>query len=304
MLNFRLSLVVFIMCFIVSMGIEYGCSSSEVPDFNDDMAFSFLLDQCNIGARNPGSKGHKIVQRYLVSKLKEFGANVSVQPFDGILTTGDTLKLVNIIGNFNTGSKRRILLGAHYDTRPFADHDPDPSNRNTPIIGANDGASGVAALLEIARHLGRSNPPIGIDIVFFDGEDYGREGVPEDYILGSSYFASHMKGYRPYSVIILDMIGEKNVEIRKEGYSRVVSADLLEEIYSIAHRLNIPEFKDEEGVSLLDDHLPFVKRGIPSIDLIDFDYPYWHTIEDTPDKCSKESLGAVGMVILEFIWQQ
>jgi Zn-dependent M28 family amino/carboxypeptidase len=284
--------------------LENGCSSSKLPEFNSDTSFEFLTDQCDIGARNPGTRGHKIVQRYLVSKLKEFGANLSVQPFDAVLTTGDTLRLVNIIGNFNKGSKKRILLGAHYDTRPFADHDPDPSNRNTPIIGANDGASGVAVLLEIARQLGKSNPPIGIDIIFFDGEDSGREGVPEDYILGSTYFASHMKGYRPYSVIIIDMIGEKDVEIKKEGYSRVVSADLLEEIYSIARRLNLSEFSDEEGVSLIDDHLPFVKRGIPSVDLIDFDYPYWHTLEDTPDKCSKESLSAVGRVLLEFIWQQ
>jgi len=304
MLNSRLCLFVVAACVIVSMALQYGCSSSELPDFNSDTAFGFLVDQCDIGPRDPGSRGHKIVQRYLVSKLEEFGANISVQPFDGILTTGDTLKLVNIIGNFNMGSKKRILLGAHYDTRPFADRDPDPSNRDTPIIGANDGASGVAVLLEVARQLGKSKPPVGIDIVFFDGEDYGREGVPEDYILGSSYFASHTKGYRPYAVIIVDMVGEKDVEIKKEGYSKAISNDLLEELYAIARRLDLSEFKDEEGVSLLDDHLPFIKMGIPAVDLIDFEYPYWHTLEDTPDKCSKESLGAVGTVLLEFIRQQ
>lgn len=303
-LNSKFYIFLPVLLFVSIAVFGYGCSSSELPEFNKDKAFEFLLDQCEIGPRAPGTKEHKILQRYLVSKLEKFGGNVSVQPFDGVLTSGDTLKLVNIIGNFNTGSRKRILLGAHYDTRPFADRDPDPSNRDKPIIGANDGASGVAVLLEIARQLGKSNPPIGVDIVFFDGEDYGREGVSEDYILGSSYFASHMKGYRPYSVIIVDMIGEKDVEIRKEGFSRDFSARLLEEIYSIARRLDISQFRDENGVSILDDHLPFIKKGIPAVDLIDFDYPYWHTLEDTPDKCSKESLGAVGTVLLEYIWQQ
>ncbi len=275
---------------------------SQPPEFDSGRAFEFLLEQCEIGPRFPGSKGHRIVRRYLAGKLEEFGADVSVQPFNGILTTGDTLRLVNIIGNFNLKSDRRILLGAHYDTRPYADRDPDPANRDKPIVGANDGASGVAVLLEISRLLGKSKPPVGVDIVLFDGEDYGREGVAQDYILGSTYFATHLKGYSPQSVIIVDMIGDQDLKIKREGFSRAASGKLLERIYSIAGELGITAFSSEDGPSIIDDHLPFVQIGIPAVNLIDFDYPYWHTLEDTPDKCSPESLNAVGEVLVEFIW--
>jgi Zn-dependent M28 family amino/carboxypeptidase len=281
-----------------------ACSSGEVPDFDAENAFRLLEEQCDIGPRYPGSKEHRTLQKYLVSRLEEFGANVSVQPFKGALSTGDTLSLVNIIGNYNLSSKNRILLGAHYDTRPYADRDPEPANRDKPILGANDGASGVAVLLEIARQLGDSKPPVGVDIVLFDGEDYGREGNARDYILGSSYFAAHMKGYTPGSVIIIDMIGDSDLKIKREGFSLAASSALLEEVYSIAEELGINAFSDEKVPSIIDDHLPFIRRGIPSIDLIDFDYPYWHTLEDTPDKCSSESLEAVGTVLLEFIWRQ
>jgi len=279
-----------------------GCVDSQPPEFDSERAFQFLQQQCDIGPRYPGSEGHRILRRYLVDKLEEFGADVSVQPFNGVLTTGDTLRLVNIIGNFNLKSDRRILLGAHYDTRPYADRDPDPANRDKPILGANDGASGVAVLLEISRLMKKSKPPVGVDIVFFDGEDYGREGVARDYILGSTYFAAHLKGYNPNSVIIVDMIGDQDLEIKREGFSRAASGELLERIFSIAEELGIEAFSEEEGPSIIDDHLPFVQMGIPAVNLIDFDYPYWHTLEDTPDKCSPASLNAVGEVLVEFIW--
>ncbi len=280
----------------------WGCSEREKPVFDGRSAFRFLREQCEIGPRYPGSREHLILRRYLVDKLRDFGANVSAQSFDAVLTTGDTLKLANIIGNYNLGSDRRILLGAHYDTRPRADRDPDPSNRKKPIPGANDGASGVAVLLEIARLLGESEPPLGVDIVFFDGEDYGVEGVQEDYILGSSYFASHMSGYNPESVIIVDMVGKKDVEIKRERFSDLYSGPLMDELFGIADSLGVSSFSDEEGSHILDDHIPFIKRGIPAVDLIDFDYPQWHTLEDTPDKCSAASLEGVGKVLIEYIW--
>ena len=149
---------------------------------------------------------------------------MSLQPFEAVLTTGDTLRLVNIIGNYNREAKRRVLLGAHYDTRPRADRDPDPSNRHKPIPGANDGASGVAVLLECARLLDRMKPPVGVDLLFFDGEDYGEEGRADDYILGSAHFAENLKGYRPSAVIIVDMVGERDAEIKVEAYSATSSA--------------------------------------------------------------------------------
>lgn len=273
-----------------------------MPRFEGDSAFVYLEQQCDIGPRYPGSPGHRALRRYIVNRLERYGANVSLQPFEAVLTTGDTLRLVNIIGNYNREAKRRILLGAHYDTRPRAERDPDPSKRHMPIPGANDGASGVAVLLECARLFDAVRPPIGVDLVFFDGEDYGEEGVPADYILGSAHFADNLKGYRPSAVIIVDMVGERNAEIKVEIYSATYSALLVDDLFTIAEQLGIDAFERTKGYPIIDDHLPFIRAGIPAVVLIDFDYPYWHTLEDTPDKCSPESLGAVGMVLLEYIW--
>ncbi len=305
-LNFNRSLAAGFLIPIISLLLIFSASCSEKapPVFDGQQAFGFLEAQCDIGHRFPGSPEHEDLQRYLAGKLEEFGANVSFQPFDGILSTGDTLHLINIIGNYNTRSKRRILLGAHFDTRPVADMDPDPENRNKPIIGANDGASGVAVLLEIARVLQEHPPPVGVDIVLFDGEDYGEAGKPDDFCLGSTHFASHMKGYRPFSVIIVDMIGEKDLVIDMEGFSRAAAPDLYNEIFDIAEKLGFDQFRREAGATLIDDHLPFIQAGLQAVDLIDFDYEYWHTLEDTPDKCSPASLEAVGRVLMEYIWQQ
>lgn len=293
------------MVFLSALSVFYpGCGPGAPPAFDGESAFTFLEEQCDIGYRYPGTAEHRNLQRYLVDKLKAFGANVSLQPFDGFLSTGDTLHLINIIANYNMGSDKRILLGAHYDTRPVADMDPDPANRSKPILGANDGASGIAVLLEIARLLQSEKPPIGVDIVLFDGEDYGDAGKPFDFCLGSTHFARNLKGYKPFSVIVIDMIGKKGLEIRREAFSQRMSPLLLDEIFSIAAEIGAEEFVSEGGDTIIDDHLPFIRAGIQAVDLIDFDYPSWHTLEDTPDKCSPASLEAVGRVLVEYIWRQ
>ncbi|MCK4548649.1 MAG: M28 family peptidase [Candidatus Krumholzibacteria bacterium] len=281
-----------------------GCGSGDVPEFDSASAFTFLEQQVDIGFRYPGSPEHKQLQKYLTGRLQEFGANVSLQPFEAVLTTGDTLNLINIIGNYNRKASKRIMLAAHYDTRPFADRDPDPTNRDKPIAGANDGASGVAVLLEIARLLGESEPSVGVDIVLFDGEDYGREGTAIDYCLGSAHFARRLRGYKPYAAIVIDMIGDSDLEIMMEGYSRAASPVLLGELFDIAEQLGYGQFRRKKMEAIIDDHLPLIQAGINAVDLIDFDYDYWHTLEDTPDKCSPESLEAVGNVLLHYIWRQ
>ena len=288
----------------VVLTVLTGCGSGGVPEFDSTSAFTFLEQQVDIGFRYPGSPEHKKLQKYLTGKLQDFGANVSLQPFDAVLTTGDTLHLINIIGNYNRGASKRVMLAAHYDTRPYADRDPDPANRDKPILGANDGASGVAVLLEIARLLGQSEPPVGVDIVLFDGEDYGREGVPIDYCLGSAHFARRLRGYRPSAAIVIDMIGDRDLEIMMEGYSRAASSELLGELFDIAEELGFEQFRREKTIAIIDDHLPLIQAGINAVDLIDFDYEYWHTLEDTPDKCSPGSLEAVGKVLLHYIWRQ
>jgi glutaminyl-peptide cyclotransferase len=278
-----------------------GCAANESPAFSGDSAFVFLREQCDIGPRYPGSPGHDLVRRYLVDKLTAFGAEVSLQPFEAVPAGGDTLHLVNIVAKYRAGARKRILLGAHYDTRPRADRDPDPGNRSKPIIGANDGASGVAVLLEIARLLGSWRPQVGVDIVLFDGEDYGEEGHVEDYLLGSRRFAAGLGGYRPIAVIVLDMVGERDSRLPVEGFSSAASGALCARIYGIAGTLGVENFVRSPGPTIIDDHLPFIQAGLPAIDLIDFDYAHWHTLSDTPDKCSGASLAAVGSVLVRFI---
>lgn len=297
----RISLAMLLVT-VLSLVAGNGCEGGGAPRFDGDSAFVYLEQQCALGPRFPGSREHRELQRYIVDRLEQYGAGVSLQPFEAVLTTGDTLSLVNIIANYNRSAKRRIMLGAHFDTRPRADRDPDPEKRHMPILGANDGASGVAVLLELARLFDGTAPPVGVDLVFFDGEDYGEEGVSDDYILGSAHFALNMKSYRPAAVIIVDMVGERDAEIKVEVYSAAYSALLVDDIFTIAERMGVGVFKREKGYPLIDDHLPFIRAGLPSIVLIDFDYPYWHTLEDTPDKCSPASLEAVGSVLVEYIW--
>jgi hypothetical protein len=279
-----------------------ACSAGREPAFDGERAFPYLEEQCALGPRDPGSAGHGLVREYLVRRLEEYGAAVSRQPFEAVLTTGDTLSLENIVGSFRPAEKRRVLLGAHFDTRPRADRDPDEANRGFPIPGANDGASGVAVLLEIARLLGGARPPVGVDIVFFDGEDWGEEGRTEDYLLGSKHYASRLGGRRPAAVIVVDMVGKRGARFPIEGFSGAASPGLVSRIWGAAEELGIEAFERRRGPTIIDDHLPFIQAGIAAAVIIDFDYPHWHTLADTPDKCDARSLEAVGRVLVRFLW--
>ena len=194
------------------------------------------------------------------------------------------------------------MLCAHWDSRPISDMDPDSSKRELPILGANDGASGVAVLLEMSRLLKDHRPPVGVDLVFFDGEDYGTDKWPGGWFLGSKYFADNLGGYRPRLALLIDMIGDKNLQIYREGISQEYAGDLNDYIWNTAADLGARDFIDEVRDTISDDHVPLLSKGIKSIDIIDFDYPYWHTQEDTPDKCSAESLGEVGRVLTAAIF--
>ena len=282
------------------------CTNANSQDqFNKSSAFAYLEKQCSFGPRNPGSPGHKSCRDFLRNELKGFSSSVESQQFlhtDRKL--GKSLRMTNIIASFDVQSSQAkpILLCAHWDTRPRADRDPDIGNRDTPIAGANDGASGVAVLLEIARCLSELAPPQPVTIVLFDGEDYGEEGQLEDYCLGSKYFASTLSGDEYKFAILLDMIGDKDLSIPIEGYSARVAPDLVNLIWRRAGKLGIKAFRQRAGHDVYDDHWPLIQAGIPSIDIIDFEYPYWHTLQDTPDKCSPESLKAVGDVLMDVIY--
>ena len=281
-----------------------------VPAFSGREAFRFLTAQTDLGPRNPGSKGHGRCLAYLEQTLVRLADAVRLQPFSHPGYDGTTLQLTNVIASFKPESSARILLCAHWDTRPRADRDENPRRRDEPIIGANDGASGVAVLLQLATLLKAQPPTVGVDIVLFDGEDYGREGDTGHYLLGSRHFASTAsRNSVPRFGILLDMVGDAALEIPRERYSVRYAPDIVNIIWSTARGLGITEFVDYLGAEIIDDHLPLNEAGIRTVNIIDFDYPdpthrYWHTHDDTPDKCSPESLEAVGTVVANVVYNE
>ena len=257
-------------------------AQKDLVEFNADRAYQDVEYQLSLGPRIPGTSGHEQILDWMESELEAENWQVEKQE---LRINGK--KVINLIASRGVGTY--ILLGAHYDTRILADHDPEPSLRDDPVPGANDGASGVAVLMELARTL-PENLPVAIKLVFFDAEDNG--GIDDwDWILGSRAFVRELVD-KPSAAIIVDMIGDADLEVY---YERNSDIDLMEQIWQQAKNLGyenifIPEYKH----SMLDDHTPFIEAGIPAVDLIDFDYPYWHTTSDTLDKVSPESLKSIG----------
>lgn len=212
--------------------------------------------------------------------------------------------MTNVVASFSLQKTERILLCAHWDSRPWADQDPNSENRDQPVLGANDGASGVAVLLEVARHIQLAEPKYGVDIVLFDGEDSGLPGQPDSYALGAQHFAKNKDfRYRPKFGILLDMVGDKDLQIYQEENSVNYAPQIVERIWDRAQGLGSSSFFASPGYQVTDDHLPLLNVGIPCVNLIDFDYEYWHTLADTPDKCSPESLAEVGRLILSLLYE-
>ena len=253
------------------------------------------------GPRPPGSVAHRETQNFLFTELQKYANSVVLQPHHYKTKTETTLHLNNILAEFgpSTGGET-LLLAAHWDTRPFADHDPKPENRDTPILGANDGASGVAVLLEIARVLKEHPPPRRVVIVLFDGEDYGKS--VEDMFIGSRFFARNLGKWRPDYGILLDMIGDKDLALPIERYSWNANRDFAQAIWQRAAALGLVPFHSRVGAAILDDHVPLIEVGIPMVNIIDFTYPYWHTVEDTVDKCSPKSLEIVATLVISIIY--
>lgn len=280
----------------------YGCGNAEspIPPFDQNRSFEFLVSQMEFGPRVPGADAHKNTRDWLVAELKQYTGNVAVQKFEGKYAGYDP-EMYNIVASFNPDKKRRVLLCAHWDSRPFADRDPDPSNHTSPVPGANDGASGVAVLLEIARIVAATPPFIGVDIALFDGEDGGSYGDNDSWLLGSRHFARVMpKTYKPEYAILLDMIGDSDLSLSRDVNSMAAAPLLWDRMTVSAGNIGIPF--EPEDMSVVDDHIPLIDRGIPAIDLIDFNYAPWHTIADTADKCSAESLGKIGTLVLTLVY--
>jgi glutaminyl-peptide cyclotransferase len=275
----------------------------RAPDFDGQSAYRYLEKQCSFGPRPPGSQAHSQTKGYLVSELSKFADSVEELPCEAVYD-GARYEFTNILAHFVPGAKKRVILAAHWDTRPVADQEIDPEKAKKPILGANDGASGVAILLELARMFKTKQPPVGVDILLTDGEDLG-EFEKGGFCFGSKAFAKDLKGDEWEYGILLDMVGEKGVKIPKEGHSETEAPKVVEKVWSVGRELGHGSvFVDEYQRPIYDDHVAFLGKGIPMIDLIDFDYAYWHTLDDTPDKCSAESLKAVGEVVAEVIYRE
>jgi len=280
-----------------------GHADGPLEYVSGERAFEFLLRQVSFGPRNPGSTGHTACASYLVEELRALADSVQLMHFQPTGSAGERLPpMTNVIGHIAPDQEKRYLLCAHWDTRPCADRDPNPELRSQPIPGANDGASGVAVLLEVATVLRRFPPPVGVDIVFFDGEDYGEEGNLSEYFLGSGELARQWLHYRPQLGILVDMVGDRELEIPKEELSFEAAPWLVNRVWSVADRLKERAFANRIGPRVLDDHVPLLEVGWPVIDIIDFSYPHWHTLADTPDKCSARSLGTVSRVLVALIY--
>lgn len=297
-------------------GLKFSEKGREVPAFNADSAYQFVEKQVNFGPRVPNSEAHQQALKYFEDKFQEYaGRNaVYVQRFEAE-GYDETLQLANVIAAFNTSAPDRIMLSAHWDSRPRADMDSTRTGEG--IAGADDGGSGVAVLLELARVFSQNTPPIGVDIILFDGEDYGKSGSLKKYFLGSRYWSANppVPGYRPRFGILLDMVGSKEAQFPKEQYSMSYAPNLVEEIWSIAADKGHNDlFLNERGAAVADDHVIVNEQArIPIINIINHRRKpngqaefgaYWHTHNDNMEVISAETLDAVGEVLLELIYNR
>ncbi|HWV56919.1 MAG TPA: M28 family peptidase [Longimicrobiales bacterium] len=275
------------------------------PPFSGDSAFALIEQQLAFGPRVPGTQGHALQLAWMHEYLRERADTVWLQPFRHVTWEGDSLDLTNVFASFRPELADRILLLAHWDTRPTAEMDPDPARRADPIPGANDGASGTAVLLRLADVLSRHSPPIGVDILLTDGEDY----TTGDMYLGATYFATHRPAnYRPMYGILLDMVGDRDGRFPVEGNSRHFAPEIVDRVYTVAEQLGYGEmFPRGFGPMVEDDHVPLNRAGIPTINIIDFEFGpnnrYWHTHEDDLHNVAPEPLEAVGRVLTALIYR-
>jgi len=296
----------------------------QVPSFNADSAYIFVEKQVKFGPRVPNTKSHNQAAQYFIEQFKKNGAVVSEQDFDAITWDNQKVQLKNIIASYNPDTKKRILLAAHWDTRPYADKDAEM--KDAPFDGANDGASGVGVLLEISRLIGQGKmPTVGVDLILFDGEDWGEKeskksklDLPEGYevwwCIGSQYWAKHKhkKDYSAYYGILLDMVGSKHAQFFREGTSLEFAPSVVEKVWSTASRLGYTDYFVKTNVpGIIDDHLyvnEFAK--IPTIDIVHYQTnvgffgDYHHSTKDNLSIISKETLGAVGTTLMNVVYYE
>lgn len=282
---------------------------SERPQFDADSAYAYVEKLVDFGPRVPNTAAHRQAGDWLAASLRGYGWDVTEQKADLTAFDGTILKARNIFARLNPQEQERLLLLSHWDSRPWADADPDPERRSQPVLGANDGASGVGVLLEAARQLALQGYKGGVDILFVDAEDWGSHDEEDSWALGTRYFAANppVEGYRPQGAILLDMVGSPNATFGYEYFSSKANPELLQSVWATAAALGHGKyFHTGFGGAVTDDHVELIKKGIPAIDIIDyrnsgsyqgFD-PVWHTTRDDMRNISRQTLGAVGETII------
>jgi Zn-dependent M28 family amino/carboxypeptidase len=305
--------------------VAFSCGGQQVPapqgsaEFDPASAYAFVKKQVEFGPRVPGTPAHAACADWLVKTLRQWTPDVVVQEFKARAYDGRPLEGKNIVASFDKDKTDRVLLCAHWDSRPFADHDPDPANQFKPVMGANDGASGVGVLLEIARCLSIKKPAVGVDILLLDLEDFGEHrnwnGYSQDsWALGSQHWAKnpHRPGYKARFGILLDMVGGAGAVFPREGTSLYYAPAVVRKVWDAARALGLGRyFVETESDPLIDDHV-YINRfaRIPTADIIDYDsrrggFPEsWHTVGDTLDKIDRDSLAAAGRTVLAVVYQE
>jgi len=276
------------------------------PAFDGAAALSLVEEQLSFGPRVPGMDGHAAQLAWMLDHLSAATPVIVADTFQHVTASGDSLALTNVMARFAPEERRRLLILAHWDTRPTADQASDPALRDTPIPGANDGASGTAVLLALATLLAENPPPVGVDLLFVDGEDYGPD--VEDMLLGARRYADTLgDDDRPVYGLLLDMVGDANPSFPVEGYSAQAANVIVQKVWRAAERLGYRDFfPTAVGRNLMDDHVPLIEAGVPTANLIDFTYgpnnAYWHTADDRLEHVSAATLGMVGEVVTELIY--
>ncbi len=307
---------------LVSLPLAGGCdnllsASRARTSFDASAAMSYTSQQLAFGPRVPGTPGWQKTGDWLVAALKQRADTVIEQRWTHRTLTGDSIPLRNVLARFRPQAAQRILYVTHWDTRPMADSDPVLGNRGTPIPGANDGAAGVGLLVALADALKKTPPNVGVDLLFVDGEDYGKSFDPPyaDVLLGSQYFAEHLPepGYKPIFGVLWDMIADKDLNIMQEDNSVAAAPEVVTRVWQKAADMGYSKyFLARNGGGVTDDHVPLIAKGLHVIDVIDYDYGppgpsgsaepnYHHTLQDTIDKISTASLQVVGDVALSLI---
>ena len=276
-------------------------AGAAAPGFDGAAAMAYVRKQVEFGPRVPGTAAHRAAGDWLVAELSRWADTVVVQEWTHVTADGQRLPMRNILARFRPTEPRRVLYAAHWDSRPFADKSPDPVLAAQAVPGANDGGSGVAILLGVADALKREAPPTGVDLLFVDGEDWGSFDTDTDVLIGSRYFADHLpdSAYVPLFGVLWDMVGDADPVFEQEFNSVQAAPEVVQRVWTTAQRLgHSTVFTNRAGQEITDDHVPMIQKGLRVIDVIDLDFAWHHTTEDTPDKVSQQTLQIVGDVAL------